>query len=101
VSERVIFWATITEPATPVDYTLVSPSFSSQMDLTGWIREHRTVSCEVAAWKRTIRGADFTDERLTTRDEPPADPARLRALLEDLARMIDEKKRKLDRKRVA
>ena len=98
---KVAFWATLTTPAQPVDYTQVSPSFGTQAELVGWVRAHRCESTEVAAWKRTIRGADYHDERLSSRDEPDADPARLRALFEELASLLDAKKRELDRGRRA
>jgi hypothetical protein len=100
---KVIFWATIshTVEGQPVPYARVSPSFGTQPELVGWIRAHRDEGDDIAAWKRTSRGQDFHDERLSTRDEPASDPARLRALFEELARMLDAKKRDLDRGRRA
>lgn len=100
---RVSFWATIAHhrEGHPVEDALVSPAYGTQLDLIAWVRANRREGDTVAAWKRTIRGADYHDERLSARDEPAADPARLRALLEELSALLDAKKRELDRRRAA
>lgn len=87
MNEIIIFWAMLThqEVGKPVPYSSVSPSFGTQPELVTWIRVNRREDDEVAAWKRTTRGADFHDERLSTREEPDADPARLKAMFADLS----------------
>lgn len=101
MADSVFFWATLSRnvPGKPVAYTQVSPSFGMQPDLVGWVRTHRQDGDEVSAWKRTIRGQDFTDERLNARDDSRPDPARLRAIMAELGVMLDAKKRDLDRGR--
>jgi hypothetical protein len=94
---KTLFFATITRGR----YTTVSPSYGTQPELVAWVRAHREEGDEIAAWKRSVRGADYTDERLSTRDEPPADPQRLAALMRELSAMLEKKKRELDRKRAA
>lgn len=96
---KILFWATLSHDVegAQVSYSWVSPSFGTQAELTGWLRVNRNERDEISAWKRTIRGADFDDERLSTRDDPKADPARLRALMQELADLLDAKKRELDR----
>jgi hypothetical protein len=75
----------------------VSPTFGTEPELVGWLRQRRRDGDEVAAWKRTVWGSDFVDERLSTRDEPAADPKRLAAIWRELAEMLDRKKRELDK----
>lgn len=99
MSDRVIFWASIWWPEESNSHgkALVSPSFGMEPDLVRWVREHRTDDCQVSAYKRTIRGADYVDERLSAQEEPVADPQRLRALMVELADLLEKKKRELDR----
>jgi len=99
---RVSFWATVWNPDhSSHGQALVSPSFGTQAELVGWVRTHRSEDSQVSAWRRECRGSDFHDERLSTRDDPPADPQRLRALLAELAQLLERKKRALDNRKAA
>ena len=99
-TDRIYYWASIWWPDEHNSHgrALVSPNFGAERDMVRWITQRRTDDCQVSAYKRTIRGGqDYTDTPLIARDEPPADPARLKALLTDLSDMLERKKRELDR----
>jgi len=103
MAESVSFWANIwtADEHNSHGSALVSPAFGTQPELIGWIRTHRSDDCQIAAYRRVVRGSDFQDERLSTRDDAPADPQRLRALLAELAQLLERKKRALDNKKAA
>lgn len=96
----VSFWAELWRPMTDNVHgeAKVSPKFGTQSDLTGWLRENRKDGDEIFQWKRTSYPdqGTFDDEKLMVKDVP-MDPERLHGIVADLKKMLEAKKRELDK----
>ena len=98
--ETVTFWAELWRPMEKNSHgeSLVSPKFGTQPECVAWVRARREKFDQVGMWKRISRaGTDYEDIPLNTDEAPLPDKERLHALIVDLKKMIDEKKRDLDK----
>ncbi len=101
--ETVTFWANLWRPMEDNTHgeALEPVKFGTEPECVTWVRAHRANFEQVTMWKRISReGGSFEDIPLRADvDEPPTvqGKERLKALVINLKKMLDDKKRELDR----
>ncbi len=102
--ETITFWAELWRPAPTNAHgsAVISPKFGTEPECVTWVRQRRRDFDQVGMWKRISReGHDYEDIPLDTEEAPLPNPERLHALIADLKKMLDDKKRELDKQPTA